>query len=409
MSTFLKISQQTLWQLAGKLVSSVFTLITLAVVARFYGEEGIGVFALALAYLAIFNLAADLGFNAYILPKLDSTPAHANKLFNVRLVWSLGLVVLACLLSPFLPFTTPLFVQSVYFGSATILFSGVFNTTNLIFQKNLRYDLSIVASSSEALIKTGLIFTLSYFRLPVSFLFIGMSLAALINNAISFYLVRGLYRFSLEPPDLKFALSSLKVAWPIAATLIFNVLYFRLDTFILSTFMGVAAVGIYNLAYQFFQAALVLPAFVMNSFYPVLVKSHKDSPARFLNQVKLVALSLLAISGIGVVLTWMLAPYLINLLAGNAFTGSVASLKLLSLGFPAYFLSALLMWVMIVMQKYRLMLFIYLIGLFINVALNLIYIPRYSYLAASLITGVSEYLILLIQIIMLIFVFKSNR
>ena len=120
-----------------------------------------------------------------------------------------------------------------------------------------------------------------------------------------------------------------------------------------------------------------------------------------LNGIRLVGLSLLGIATFGTLVTLIIAPYLINILTGGGFLGASYSLQILSLGFPAYFLSSLLMWFLITKGKYKTTLLLYTSGCLINLILNFIYIPQYSFLAASWITVISEYLILIMQVITL--------
>src|SRR3989344_1069378 len=138
------ISQQTFWQILGKLVTATSTFIILGLVARSYGEEGTGVFTLALTYLAMFYLLADFGFNAHVLKKVTSNKIQVTsewrKLLGTRIVWSLALAGIAVLTLPFWPFATNDFSKAVLLGGLGIVGSAVFVTCNLIFQSRLRYD-----------------------------------------------------------------------------------------------------------------------------------------------------------------------------------------------------------------------------------------------------------------------------
>ncbi len=112
---------------------------------------------------------------------------------------------------------------------------------------------------------------------------------------------------------------------------------------------------------------------------------------------------MLVISLGGTLLTLLLAPVIIHLITGGGrFSDSAASLRILSLSFPAYFISSVLMWSLVTLKKYKSMLLIYIAGLLANGVLNFIFIPRYSYIASSYITGVSEYLILALQAVILL-------
>ena len=170
-------------------------------------------------------------------------------------------------------------------------------------------------------------------------------------------------------------------------------MYFRADAFLISYFRTPFDVGVYNVAYSVFQSALVLPTFIMNSYYPLMLKSFGN--------IKYVGLSLLGLSFFGTFFTLVFAPLVIEVLTGGGFAGSVQSLQILSLGFPAYFLSSLFMWIFIAKGKYKEMFLLYTSGLFLNLILNFLYIPKYSFLAASWVTVISEYFILLIQIFLI--------
>lgn len=389
---FLKIFQQTVWQIFGKTITVISTFIILGFLARNYGEEGTGVFTLALTYLAIFYLLADFGFNAHVLKKVQSSKFEVQsewqRLLGTRLVWSGSLMAVAVGLLSFLPFATPDFTKAVIFGSLAILASGVFVTCNLIFQSKLRYDLSVFSSSIGTIFGLGLFVYLTYLNLPVPNLVFAHLSSWMMIALTGLFFVYTQIKVAMPIYDKQYTVNLFKSSWPIAATLALNVVYFRADSFMISYFRSNAEVGIYNMAYSVFQTALVLPAFIMNAYYPMMLKSFKG--------IKFLGAGLFFLSALGTITTLLAAPFLIDILTGGGFEGSSRSLQILSLGFPAYFLSALFMWIYITRGMYKKLLIIYAFGLLINLVLNFIFIPQYSFYAASTTTVISEYLILLL-------------
>lgn len=377
----------------GKIATSLSTFIILGMVARNYGESGTGYFTLALTYLGIFYVFADFGFNAHVLRKAQSSKRKAQnewqKLLGTRIIWSIVLVIAAVGLLPFWPFSTPQFNASVLFGSLAIIAYGVFVSCSLIFQSKLRYDLSVLASSIGIFFSLGLFLYFTSINLPIPYLLLAHLGGWIVIALFAFQFAK----IGLPIFDKRYAYDLFKQSWPVAAALVLNVVYFRADAFMVAYFKGTAEAGIYNTAYSVFQSALVLPTFIMNAYYPLMLKTFKG--------IKLVGAGLLALALIGVILTIFLSPLIIKMLTGQGFAGSVQSLQILSLGFPAFFVSALLMWVLVSKGKYKPMLIIYGLGLALNLLLNFIYIPKYSFFAASWITVVSEYLILLMQIFLL--------
>lgn len=385
-----KILKQTFWQILGKIVTSLSTFIILGIVTRGYGEKGTGEYSLALTYLGIFYLLSDFGFNAHLLKE---GKFEWNKLLGTRIIWSLLLVFLALGLLPLWPFSSSEFSLAVILGSLTIAASAVFVTCNLIFQKNFRYDLSVLASSLGTIISLGVLVYLSSQKTQVPFLLFAHLTGWLMIAGVAVILIKKFLPKIAPLYDIQYTKRLFKDSWPIAATLTLNVIYFRADAFMIAYFKSISDVGVYNVAYQIFQTSLVLPTFIMNSYYPLLVNSLKG--------VKIIASGLLMMAFSGSLITIFFAPNILYLLTGGGFNGSTESLRILALGFPAYFLSALFMWILVSKGQYKQMFVIYALGLFINLLLNFIYIPQYSYIASSWITVISELLILLMQIFVL--------
>jgi len=404
----IKIIHQTVWQTVFKVITTLGGFIILGIVSRNYGEAGLGNFTLALTYLAFFYVLADFGFNGYILRRLQGTGYRVQnewrKLLGVRILWGGFLTILAATLP--LIFTPGLsdFKLAVLVGALTIFLNSIFFCVQALIQVNLKYEYSSWPVFLSAPAGVLLIFYLSSVRAPVYLLTAGYVLSWLVYTCLLLLLVRRIIKQLFPIFSKKYLVALFQGSFPLAATLFLNVIYFRADAFILSFFKGSAEVGVYNLAYQVFQAILVLPAFMMNSYYPMMLKARKTS--------KLASLGLLILSLAILLTTYYLSPVIIKLITGSGFAGSVESLKILSFGFPAYFLSALLMWVMVAKKKYKSLLVVYGLGLIVNIAANLYSIPQYGFVAASWITGISEYLILAMQIVSLqssVFSFQKNK
>ncbi|MBI2596689.1 oligosaccharide flippase family protein [Candidatus Daviesbacteria bacterium] len=399
-----KVSKQTFWQLIGKTITSLSTVIILSIVSRNFGESGTGVFTLSLTYLAFFTLIIDFGVNAHLMPQLIKADFEIvwRKLFGFRLILVAILVPAAILGGVFWPTTNYLFKQLILIGSImAILGPAVYVSANAIFQSRLRYDLSIIGWSGAALTTLVLVYITSSLNLGLPWLMVDYSIGWLIGCILLLFFVKKFVKFVWPIFDINFAKDLIKKSWPISATLALNVIYFRVDVFILSSYHSFAEVGIYNLAYQIFQSVLVIPTFMMNAYYPLMLKSW----AKF----KQVSFTLFGLSLLCVVLTLILAPFLVDLITGARFLGSSQSLQILSFSFPAFFLSNFFMCALLAKGKYTKMFAIYLTGLSFNLILNLVFIPKFSYLAASWITVISEYLILILQIIGLYWIPKRSK
>jgi O-antigen/teichoic acid export membrane protein len=89
---------------------------------------------------------------------------------------------------------------------------------------------------------------------------------------------------------------------------------------------------------------------------------------------------------------WVSAPVIT--LVRNDFAACIPVLRVLSLGLPFFFLSSLTMWILIARKKQMLLAFIYGFSMIVNMSLNVLYIPKFGYMAAAWITVASEALVL---------------
>ena len=373
----------------------------LGLITRNYGQSGTGVYTLALTYIIFFYLIADLSLNNYYLTKYSKTSNDTNYLFSIRILWSVFLIILANLLVYLLPFNTPLFQATVLIGSLAIFFSGIATSTSLIFQANLKYQYFMLATIVGSLTMLITTFIFVMLKFPTPLLILGVVVGWTVNNLISLILANKLYTLIFILPKLSYLKSMFIICWPLSATLILNTIYFRVDSFILTAILGFEKVAIYNLAYSIFQTTLVIPTFIMNSFYPLMIAQLKLDRDIFNNQIKKAGFLLLALSLIIGIGTWFFAPTTISLIAGKEFKQSSEVLQLLTLSIPAFFLSSLFMWTLMTLGRFKNLLIIYGLGLLVNLVLNLWLIPNLGIRGAIFSTIISEYLILVMQVVIL--------
>ncbi|MDO8638906.1 MAG: flippase [Candidatus Daviesbacteria bacterium] len=399
-----KILHQVSWQILAKVISSITTIIILGLVSRNYGTTGTGVYTLAIAYLSFFYIAIDFGINAHVLPNLvkENFGISFQKLQGLRIFMAFILMILASTIILFWPGIEKDFQTAVLIATPAILGVAVFATSTALFQGKLKFELSTISSSFGVLVGLLLTFLVVSLKLGAPDLLLAHAFGLIFTAILSLFLIQNFTKI-IPIFDFSYIKKIISESWPISTTLLLNIIYFRADAFILTSIKSFAEVGIYNVAYQIFQSILVIPAYIMNSFYPIMLKDFTEDKPKFMSNLIKMSLALFGIAFAGMLLTLLFAPFIIDVITGGeSFTGSVSSLRMLSLGFPAFFVTSVLMWTLIVLRKYKTMLAIYSIGMVFNITLNFILIPGYSYIGASLVTVLSEYLILIMQLVILI-------
>ena len=397
MNTREKVAYNTVAQLVGKAATTITTLLLTVLITRRFGPSGYGNFTIMLAYAALFYIVADFGLNAIALRDFAVDEGkilrYLKNLIGLRLVMALALFAIGATALVFFPYSR-LVKMGVLIGLLTIFTQALFTTANAIFQVKLRYDLSVLAD----ILGSVTILTLAFLTiersgelLPIVGSYV---VGGVVMVAVSLYFVRRLVGgvgVGWDGGLWKYLFVS---ALPLGITTIFTVILQKADAILLSVMSGSTAVGLYGVAYKIFEFALVFPTFFVNSVYPIMVRHFKDGQERLLRTVRHSGMFLLAVAILGLVVGWVLSPLMIRVVAGPKFVESIRALRLLLLGLPIFYLSALFLWLMITLGKQKQIPFIYAIGAVSNVVLNLIFIPRYSFYGSAIITWASELLIL---------------
>lgn len=402
------IAGNTLSQLVGRLVSSVTIVVVSVLIAQRYGPEGYGDFVKITTYVGFFYLLADFGLNAVYLQQTASQRSTATPiasepwriLFGLRLVMSLTLVLVALAILSLFPHTvaygyTPLVRFGIIALVPVIMAQAITTTTNALFQKMLRYDYSTKAQNigSFFLVSVALLLSqggaMSGPMLGVAAVFAGSAVTAIVALLL-------VYRHlgSITP---LFAFDKYVTIFrqgaPLGLALVFNLIYFHSDSVILALNRPTEEVGIYGLAYKVFELPLVVPIFFMNAVYPLLLERQRTKDD---GRKKIFERSLQFLLGSSFMITaglWLAAP-LVSYVRPD-FSPSVLPLRVLSMGLPVFFVSALFMWFIIAQKKQTFLVIIHGIGMVINILFNLLFVPSYGYMAAAWVTIGSEVLVLM--------------
>ena len=404
---FKKIIYNTGSQVIGKIVSAASTLIITLLIGRSLGPAGFGEFTKIFVFIGYFYTFADFGFNS-IYVKEKSANGLFRILIGLRIILSIILSLSAIVISFLLPFNpqnsigfSPQVKVGILIASLTIVTYALTTTANALFQKRLRYDLSAISTvfGSTAMIVASLfLYLTTRSLLPYIFVYI---LGGITYTAASFTIIAKKFKQSLSPVlDYEQFKSLIFSSWPIGIALILNLVYFRIDVLILANYKESAEVGLYGLGYQFFQTALAVPIFFANALFPILANQYKKNINEFNKTYKFWLVNLIIVS-LGLSAFLVIISYLIPIVYDSRYIGAGIALRILSLGMPFFFISALLWHLLIIYNKQKLLIYIYATGAVFNLVANLYFIPIYGFIAASTITVISEVLVTLLLILSL--------
>lgn len=402
------VARNTVFQMAGRLVAACATLAITVFVASRFGSTGYGEFVKITTFVAFFYLLADFGLNAIYLKKQSAW----EDLLVLRILMCCVLVLVLIAVLTVLPFGasqgyTAFARLGILLFAPSILFQAIITSTNAVFQKHLRYDIATAAIVIGSLVSVLFLLTAAAagssetgIILSVLSLLLGSAATALVGVSA----VLAWFHKKHESPTFSRLWSLLVAGAPLGVTLLFNLVYFRIDSIILALTRSTQEVGIYGLAYKVFELPLVFPTFFMNAVYPIMLGVISDtSTSLSVNKREAISKTFLRIffrsaiflSLIAFCLSlvfWFAAPALS--IIRSEFATSVSLFRILLLSLPIFFMTSLTMWSLIALGKQRALVFIYGTSMLMNIGLNVALVPTFGAVAAAWITVVSEAMVL---------------
>lgn len=391
-----KIAYNTLIQFIAKIFTTLLGLAAIAVITRYLGAAGFGQYTTVVTFLSFFAVMADWGLTLVTVQMINrpDLPSEKtlNNLFSFRLVLAvlfLGLAPLAALLFPY--------EAAIKIAISLAVFSSLFTILNQIFvgllQTKLWMDKAALAEIASRLVLLAGTGAAVYFKTGLNGIIIAGALASFANLALHYFFssrfIRPRWQF-----DFDLWKKIISHSWPLAVTIILNLMYLRTDILVLSLLKTPREVGIYGAAYRVIDVATALPFMFAGVILPLLTSAWAAGEKEKFKKILLKSLEVLAILAFPLAVgTQFVAGRLMVLVAGPEFAAAGPVLKLLIWGAMFIFLGCIFSHAVIALDKQKKIILAYLFTALSSVAGYLIFIPKYSYTGAAWVTIYSEFFI----------------
>ncbi|MEA3272909.1 MAG: flippase [Patescibacteria group bacterium] len=386
----------------ASVIQKILAFVYFTLVARGIGVENIGKYSFAISFAMIFSIFVDLGLTSAMVREIararDKIKVYVGTVFSVKILFgviTLGLIYAVINIMNYPEITR----QFVYLAGLAIVLDSFHLTFYGVFRglRVLKYEAVGLIIGQLFILAFGL--SVIYLNAPLYFLFIALILGSLFNIIFSFSLVRIKQGFFPWPAfDKKIFLFLGKIASAFALAGIFVKIYSYIDTVLLSYLKGDLAVGWYSIPIKLTLAFQFIPMALVASLYPTLSYYFKESRARLrvtfekgMRYLILVAVPLAF--GIGI-----LADKIILSLYGADFSPSIIPLQILAVGLVFAFLSFPVGSLLNACNKQKVQTIILGLTMVVNIVLNLILIPRYGVIGASITALVSYFFLFSIGI-----------
>lgn len=399
-----RIAYNVVFNAIAKILSTALALVAIGFITRHLGKDGFGDYATMLAFFSFFNAIGDLGLQSVTAREISREGADEStllsKVLTLRILISLSVLLLSPILVIFLPYSTDLKI-GIVIAAAAFVFSSVSMTLNGIFQKHLAMDKVATIELCGKLVQLSIIILAVRENLGFTAFVLALFAYMAFNALTVFWYSRRYFTFSFHF-DQKYWWQFLKQSLPLGIAAIVGFAYFKADTIILSFLRSSAEVGIYNVAYKVIENLIFFPAMVAGLVLPLMSRFIFTDRAKFdliANKTFKVFLVLVVPLVIGV---FFLAPQIVSIVGGSSFFESVAVLRILIFALAFIFFGQFFNIILVVGNLQGKLMQALIAAAVINIASNLILIPKFSYIGAAF-TSVATEMIVVTLACMLVF------
>lgn len=399
MNTIQRITKNTLVLFIAQIVNITLGLFYTSYMARYLGAEGFGILSFALAFTGMLSIFSDMGLSQVIVREVARNNELAGKYVgNIILVKIiLGIFTLFLIIAGINLLNYSLLKVKIItlIGLSIIIgtFSKIYYSIFQAFEKMEFQSIGQIINSVALFIGTIIAVNYGCDIFAFAMLYFIVSIINLI--------------YSLRISSMKFINSKLKYeyrlwkkllieAFPFAITGISINVYMWTDTLMLSVLKGDEVVGWYNAAYRLILVLFFIPIAFNNSIFPLMSKyfilSKKDlifSFKKFYKIMMIVGFPL----GFGTV---FISNKIILLIYGSQFTDSIIILKILIWSLVLVFLRSPFERLFESINQQSKVSKAFMVGAFLNVIMNIILIPKYSYLGAGIATVLTDLVVFIL-------------
>jgi O-antigen/teichoic acid export membrane protein len=289
-------------------------------------------------------------------------------------------------------------VTAILLLMAGMVFSGLGQGVAGLFYAFEKAEIPAAIATVTTILKVGF----GVVALLLGYGFVGLAAVSIVVNVATLIILliaawRELPLSRSWPLDWPLQWRMVRLSYPLMLNHFFAVIFFQIDVPLLQQFNGEAVVGWYNSAYKWVNAANVIPSFFTFALFPIISRQAQSSAEEvrrtFRISLKLLVLVALPIAaGISII-----AEPLIGVLGGAEFLphGAIA-LRIVIWSIPFGWINSVTNYVLIALGRERVQTRAFLLGVAFNLVANLLFLPRYSYVAAAIITILSEIVLLVI-------------
>lgn len=382
----------------GNAIGAILQLILTAYLVRYLGNIAYGKYAFAFAFTSLFIIFTDLGLSVSCVREIARNRSKAGdyltNVFVIKLILSFISAISLIIIINIIKYSEET-ALSIYIVFVISILTSYILSLRTMFRAFERMKFEAISILLEKLLILGLVIPLLILGHGLIKVISVILLAEVIIFILTLIIL--ITKFSKPVLSIDFLLcrSLIIDALPFGMASVFATFIFQIDIIMLSMMKGDEAVGIFSSAYSLVIGLLFIPGAIVGAVYPVLSRcfiSSKDS-LMMVYEKAFKFLFLLALPlGVG---TTLLSEEITLFLYGRDSASN--ALQVLIWVSSLIFIRSIVGYILASTNRQLVDTRIAGIAALLNVGLNLLLIPMYSYIGAGIASIISQLFLLFFE------------
>jgi O-antigen/teichoic acid export membrane protein len=391
---FIKYFKNTSWLMLDKVIGMGMVFIVTIFVARYLEPEQFGALSYAVSLVSIFAVAGHLGLAGLVVREIVKYPEKEYETLGTSFGLKLIGILIGIISLIIFAINTEDVNDTLFWLITIISFSLLFQSFEVIdfwFNAHVRAKYTSIARLSSTLVASIYKLVLVFFASSlIYFAYANILQTIVLANLLLYFYNK---QSSLKITEWKFSFSRskelLSQGWLILLGTVFSIIYLKIDQVMLKWLSSIEEVGVYAVASSLSEAWYFIPAAIVASVFPKLIKLKESNEVEYNKRLQQLFDVLFVLALVSAIFISLISNLLIESFFGLKYLDSVVILNIhIWAGIFIFMRAAFSRWILIE-NALVFSLITQGLGGLSNVVLNYFLIPQYGGVGAAIATLMS--------------------
>ena len=321
------------WTTISTITNGLVQILRLSILSRFLSKEDFGIVAILTLILGLTQVFSDMGFSAAIMSQKKIEKSNFLSLYWLQFLVFTFMMLSISLCSPFIAnyYNSPILTKLVPIMMSELFFVSLGKLYDTVLQKNMEFRTIAIRNIVTASLSLFIAIILAILGYGVYSLVVSTVSQTAMVNIWNLKAGQNHYKLSIQKIDFKQAKELMKVGYYQMGTQIVDYFASKLDIIVISSTLGVGALGVNNLSKELILKFVIIINAISNRVMLPVFTNYQDDIEE-LKRIFVLCLKKMALFNAPIVgFVILFCNYIVKIFYGNAFLEAIPIVQILAI------------------------------------------------------------------------------